>query len=115
MVAMLREEKYAIKVFLENKRRKGENSVFGVATALAEEFGLSMSDANDELFDWIKTYNQDDYRICNTCGEAMFMGFCIGDGDEYYCTETCLHEEYTEEQYEELYEAECAYFTERYD
>lgn len=36
-------------------------------------------------------------RVCSHCGKGMSEGFIV-DG-EYYCTDECLHEHYTEEEY----------------
>ncbi|MFV5897137.1 hypothetical protein [Bacillus cereus] len=41
----------------------------------------------------------------------MVEGYCIDDGLAYYCSEECLHKEYTPEEYEEMYEDDYAYWT----
>lgn len=51
-------------------------------------------------------------RNCSVCGNKMNEGYCIGDGEAYYCTDKCLHKEITKEEYEELYERDAAYWTE---
>ena len=51
-------------------------------------------------------------RECTHCGRPMAEGFCIGQGLEYYCSEECLHEHYSEEEYNEMYESGDAYWTE---
>ena len=51
-------------------------------------------------------------RFCDICGKPMKEGFCIGDGEEYYCSESCLHRVYTEEEYKEMYTEGFAYWTE---
>jgi len=51
-------------------------------------------------------------RICNQCSEIIkHDGFVIDDGTEYYCSETCLHERISKEDYEELYIEGLAYWT----
>lgn len=45
----------------------------------------------------------DSFRVCSECGQIMFDGFVINGGDEYYCSEQCLHKHYTEEEYLEMY------------
>ncbi|MCU5097055.1 MULTISPECIES: hypothetical protein [Bacillus cereus group] len=50
-------------------------------------------------------------RVCNACKQGMVEGYCIDDGLAYYCSEECLHEEYTPEEYEEMYEDDYAYWT----
>ena len=48
--------------FLEKLRRSGVTNMFGAAPYLMEEFGLSKSEANKILGDWMKNYNPDDYK-----------------------------------------------------
>ena len=43
-------------------------------------------------------------RVCSHCGNFMVQGYCIEGGDEYYCTDECLHEHYTEEEWNALYD-----------
>ena len=50
-------------------------------------------------------------RKCSHCGRDMDEGFCIFDGEEYYCSENCLHSVYSEEEYKSLYEDDAAYWT----
>ena len=51
-------------------------------------------------------------RVCSHCGKEMSSGYCIADGIEYYCSEKCLHEHYTEDEYFELHNENLAYYTE---
>jgi len=44
-----------------------------------------------------------DVRCCDACGVVMTEGYCIGGGEEYYCTDTCLYTAMTEAEYLELY------------
>ena len=53
-----------------------------------------------------------DHRRCNACGKPMIEGFCIHDGEQYYCSEECLYTVFTEEEYEDMYEGDEAYWTE---
>lgn len=43
-------------------------------------------------------------RTCSHCGKEMSEGFVIDNGMEYYCSEECLHQHYTHEEYMELYD-----------
>lgn len=112
MEMLMKIRKYEIKVYLENLRRSGKVNMFGAAPYLAKEFGLSTEQAISELTEWMQDYEPTDYRVCKVCGKAMSTGFCIGDGYEYYCSESCLHEIYTEEEYQDLYETDNGYYTE---
>lgn len=43
-------------------------------------------------------------RYCKKCGKAVIQeGFVIDGGLEYYCSEQCLYQDYTPEEWEELY------------
>lgn len=55
---------------------------------------------------------KDEKRYCDVCGDLMEEGYCIYDGLEYYCSDECLHKNYTEEEYLEMYENDEAYWTE---
>lgn len=51
-------------------------------------------------------------RKCNCCGkEIKSEGFVIDDGTTYYCSEECLHEHISEEEYLEMYNEGLAYYT----
>lgn len=42
-------------------------------------------------------------RKCDECGCGMNDGFVVDGGCEYYCSEECLHEHYTEAEWEDMY------------
>ena len=52
-----------------------------------------------------------DKRFCTCCGKLMDEGFVIEDGKEYFCTDECLHKYYSEQEYNEMYEKDLAYWT----
>ena len=43
-------------------------------------------------------------RICSKCDKIMQTGYCIGGGEDYYCSDKCLHTEMTKEEYLDLYD-----------
>ena len=49
-------------LYLEDLRRSGITNMFGAAPYLANEFGLSSSEARNILADWMKNYNSADYE-----------------------------------------------------
>lgn len=55
---------------------------------------------NDELFE----EDEENQRTCSECNKEMNEGYCIENGFEYYCSDECLHEHYTDEEFEELYD-----------
>ena len=52
-------------------------------------------------------------RRCSVCGKLMREGYCVDMGAAYYCSDECLHTEYTEEQWaEECENNDQSYYTE---
>lgn len=49
-------------------------------------------------------------RTCDKCGKHMTKGFVVGD--DYFCSEECLFQEMTEQDYLVAYEDGYAYYTE---
>ena len=45
-------------------------------------------------------------RKCDKCGKGMNEGFCIYEGEEYYCDDICLHSVYSKSVWEGMYDAE---------
>ena len=43
-------------------------------------------------------------RKCNHCGKLFNEGYCIEGGEEYYCSKQCLNTQYTDQEFEELYD-----------
>lgn len=48
--------------------------------------------------------NDSENRTCSECGKSMNSGYCINNGEEYYCSDECLHKHYTDEEYDEMYD-----------
>ena len=50
---------------------------------------------------------------CSECGKLMREGYCVDMGAAYYCSDDCLHTEYTEEEWaEECENNDQSYYTE---
>lgn len=45
----------------------------------------------------------DTARMCTHCGRVMKAGFCINQGEQYFCSDSCLYENYTKEEFDEMY------------
>ena len=43
-------------------------------------------------------------RVCSHCGKPMCWGYCICGGNEYYCSDECLHQHYTKEEFGQMYD-----------
>lgn len=41
----------------------------------------------------------------------MTEGYCIRDGEEYFCSDDCLSSTYSPEEYDELCQEDLAYWT----
>lgn len=55
---------------------------------------------------------ENEIRICSHCGADMSEGYCIGDGEDYYCSDECLEANMSREEYDELVADDNAYWTE---
>ncbi len=54
-------------------------------------------------------------RRCSVCGKLMREGYCVDGGFAYYCSDECLHTEYTDEEWEnECVNNDQSYYTEWY-
>ena len=45
-------------------------------------------------------------RKCDKCRQGMNEGYCIYEGQEYYCSNECLHLVYSEQEWSEMYNEE---------
>lgn len=50
-------------------------------------------------------------RKCSECNNVFNEGYCLGDGEEYYCSENCLHKHYTKKEFKVLYDEGQGYWT----
>ena len=50
--------------------------------------------------------------FCDVCGRLMLDGYIVYGGAEYYCSKKCLLTVYTEEEYQEMYDEDDAFWTE---
>lgn len=41
-------------------------------------------------------------RKCDQCSEGMDYGYVINDGEEHYCSDECLHQKYTVDEWAEM-------------
>ena len=54
-------------------------------------------------------------RRCSVCGKLMRTGYCVSAGEAYYCSDECLHQEFTDEEWAKQYEDDDeSYYTEWY-
>ncbi|MBQ7030814.1 MAG: hypothetical protein IJN13_00385 [Bacilli bacterium] len=71
-------------------------------------FRIEDIDALTSLFNNLKKRQLADenkeFRICDDCGAVITSGYCIDNGMEIYCSDTCLYNNYTDEEYQELYD-----------
>lgn len=56
-----------------------------------------------------------DVRKCDICGKPMIDGYCVGDGEQYYCSSECLAKVFTEYEWDLVYQTDGGYYTEWYD
>lgn len=48
----------------------------------------------------------EEYRICSVCHRKMAEGYCIHEGEEYYCSDKCLRSKYRPKEYSKMYVAD---------
>lgn len=53
---------------------------------------------------WYIENDEEDKRYCSICGKEMTEGYYNEDEFQYYCSDECLHKDYTDEEYNELYD-----------
>lgn len=51
-------------------------------------------------------------RVCSHCGKLMNDGYVFYDGEAYYCSDKCLHQYFSEEEYIRAFNNDDAYWTE---
>lgn len=52
-------------------------------------------------------------RTCTVCGTEFTEGYYVDVGEsEYFCSDTCLHAVYSQEEYDKLFDADLAYWSE---
>lgn len=49
-------------LYLEELRKSGKINMFGAIPYLMTRFNISRKDATQILSDWMKNYNEDDYK-----------------------------------------------------
>ena len=54
-------------------------------------------------------------RKCDECQCGTNEVYVVGDGEEYYCSDECLHKHYTKKEWKQMYENDEAYWTSFYD
>ena len=61
-------------------------------------------EGENEFYSDLAKMKQSESRKCSHCGKEMNVGYCIRGGEEYYCSDDCLHEHYSEQEYLDLYD-----------
>lgn len=56
-------------------------------------------------------YEEEHIRVCDICGCKFSSGYYNEDNFEYFCSDKCLHERYTQEEYLDLYDKGNFYWT----
>jgi hypothetical protein len=51
-------------------------------------------------------------RRCSECHKIITQGYVLHDGEKYYCSNYCLYQNFTPNEWQEIYESEQGYYTE---
>lgn len=106
----------ALKVENENGKHKDQvQEIFIILKDVEQLEWLSLIDFipryNTDYDEIIETYTTEYVRICSECEDYFDEGYLIDDGSEYFCSDVCLHKNYTEQEYLEMYNDDVAYWT----
>lgn len=94
-------EEFSIQLIMEEKGYSREVS------KKLYDIWMSAGDGFPSLLSNIFTLGEDESavrRVCSHCGMPIVEGYCINNGESYYCSDECLHEHMTQEEYLELYD-----------
>ena len=100
-----------------------KNEYCGLEKYLGEKLDTSKSlqeifpyynDCAEKIQRKIQAYiaDSDTLRICSKCGHIMQHGYYFEGTGDYYCSDACLRIDMTEEEYQQAYEEDEAYWTE---
>lgn len=73
--------------------------------------GVTLNGEESQFFEPMQE-GQTFHEVCGECKKGMNQGFVIGDGDEYYCSEECLHKHYSPKEWNQMYNQDEGYWTE---
>lgn len=93
--------------FVKIERTKGIYEITRGHLIVDEHLNVLFEGKKDFIYD-------SEFRVCSECGNIMINGFVVEGTYEYYCSDECLHKHYTEEEYENMYEEDEAYWTQWY-
>ena len=69
-------------------------------------------DVSEEDFSQEKKYYQFAHaRKCHSCGCGFNEGYNVND-EEYYCSDSCLYQKYSRDEWDEMYANDEGYYTE---
>lgn len=89
-------ENYYYQLLNEKKADKADDDII----QMMADFVIKHSEV-EELVDEL---DLDHVRACSICGRAMTEGYCIENGAAYYCSDQCMSEEMTRDEFLELYD-----------
>lgn len=71
--------------------------------ALWKEYGKGILAHTADKDFWARLGEElDCFRICDECGKPMIEGYVV-DGRDTYCSDECLHNHLSDEEFDELY------------
>lgn len=55
------------------------------------------------------TYFYTEGKSCSKCGRVIKKGYCVNNGEKYFCSDDCLSKTYPDKKYDELFETNNCY------
>ena len=89
------------------ERINNESSLDGLLIWLLERADKIQ---RQNFLDWFDIYT---IKVCDQCGKFMTDGYVVDDY-LHFCSDECLHKHYSPAEYDALYDADLAYWTEWY-
>ncbi len=85
-------------------RITNESSLDGLLVWLLERADKTQ---RQNFLDWFAIYT---IKVCDQCGKFMTDGYVVDDY-LHFCSDECLHQHYSPAEYDALYDADLAYWT----
>lgn len=120
-MSLSEDDKYLLNLLLANQsedelRRVARDYLAISADGATKEELIEAFIASHNVFALRDGLDINDFRICSICGEWMHQGYCCGMGWRYYCSDECLHTDFTTEEWKkECEEDDQSYWTDWYE
>jgi hypothetical protein len=85
---------------------------FHIPTNMSGEMLVKFKELHKEEIDAFKLDGTLYHAKCDCCGTPMNVGYCVQGGEQYFCSDECLHVTIQMDEWLELVASEDSYWTE---